>query len=54
METVNTRKVRYNSSKKSDYGKEEITVSIGDNLFSLMLITFAAIGVWAVSAVLLL
>ncbi len=51
---VNVRKVKFHPSKKVATVNGETTVKIGDNLFSLMLITFAAVGAWAISAVLLL
>ena len=51
---VNIRKVKFHPSKKVATGNAETTLKIGDNLFSLMLITFAAVGAWAISAVLLL
>lgn len=46
---------RYQSSKKNVAPEvPETSIGIGDNLFSLMLISIAAVGVWAVSAVLFL
>ena len=56
METmnVNVRKVRFHSSRKVNHENGESGINIGDNLFSLMLISIAAVGIWAMSAVLLL
>lgn len=57
MDTVNVNiRNRFHSSKKNSSVSEnaETTINIGDNLFSLMLVTIAAFGVWAVSAVLFL
>lgn len=55
---VNVKKSRIQSSRKHPEivtgEKTETTMNIGDNLFSLMLITIAAAGIWAISAVLLL
>ncbi len=44
---------RYKSSKKNSVSDNpSANVRVGDNLFSLMLVGIAALGVWAVSAVL--
>ncbi len=45
----------YKSSRKNSISDDSnINVRVGDNLFSLMLVAIAAVGVWAVSAVLFL
>lgn len=44
---------RYKSSKKNSISdNSSANLRVGDNLFSLMLISIAALGVWAISAVL--
>lgn len=44
---------RYKSSKKNSIS-DNVNVRVGDNLFSLMLVGIAAVGVWAISVVLFL
>ncbi len=55
MDTVNVNvrnKIHSSKNTKKISENAETTINIGDNLFSLMLISIAALGVWAISAVL--
>ncbi len=57
MDTVNVNvrnKIHSSRNKKTSSENAETTINIGDNLFSLMLISIAAIGIWAISAVMFL
>lgn len=56
MDSVNVNiRNRFHTSRKNKISENvETTINIGDNLFSLLLVTIAAVGVWAVSAVLFL
>ena len=57
MDTVNVNvrnKLHSSKNKKVASQNAETTINIGDNLFSLMLISIAAFGVWAISTVIFL